>query len=119
MAYIKNCKDDRACLTCKYKSGYSLQDKMGKNFKMERKNAYTNIYNSVPLMGIEAIPRLKKLGLTNFRLDFTLEKDIRQIQSLYYDYLHGIINDKDVLVFMDEYKKTQETTKGHFFRGVL
>lgn len=119
MAYIKNCKDDRACLTCKYKSGYSLQDKMGKNFKMERKNAYTNIYNSVPLMGIEAIPRLKKLGLTNFRLDFTLEKDIRQIQSLYYDYLHGIINDKDVLVFMDEYKKTQEITKGHFFRGVL
>ena len=119
MAYIKKCKDDSNCKTCKFANGYSLQDRMGKNFKTERKNGFTNIYNSVPIMSIEAINKLGKAGVTNFRLDFTFEKDISQIQNLYYNYLNDIIDENMVNDFMRDYKKTNEVTNGHFFRGVL
>ena len=119
MAYVKNCKDDNSCKTCNFANGYSLLDRMGKSFRMERKNGFTNIYNSLPIMSIESLPKIQKAGVTNFRLDFTFEKDIREIQKIYYDFLYNIIDEEEVKEFMKEYKKTHEVTNGHFFRGVL
>lgn len=119
MAYIKNCKDDNSCKTCNYANGYSLLDRKGMEFAMERRNGFTNIYNSVPIMSIEALPKIRKAGVSNFRLDFTFEKNIKEIQDIYYDYLYNAIELQEVKAFMKEYKKTQGVTNGHFFRGVL
>lgn len=119
MAYVKNCKDDNNCRSCNYANGYSLLDRKGMEFRMERKNGFTNIYNSVPIMSIEAINKIKNAGVTNFRLDFTFEKNIKEIQGIYYDYLYNIIDESRVNEFMKDYKKTHEVTNGHFFRGVL
>jgi putative protease len=119
MAYIKNCKDDNSCKTCNFASGYSLSDRMGKKFRMERRNGFTNIYNAVPIMSLESLPKIEKAGVTNFRLDFTFEKNIKEIQKKYYDYLYNKINEEEINEFMKQYKKKHEVTNGHFFRGVL
>ncbi|MDY0236782.1 MAG: DUF3656 domain-containing protein [Gudongella sp.] len=119
MAYIKNCKDDNSCKTCNFASGYSLNDRMGKKFRMERRNGFTNIYNSVPIMSLESLPKIEKAGVTNFRLDFTFEKNIKEIQKKYYNYLYNKTSDEEINEFMKEYKKLHEVTNGHFFRGVL
>lgn len=119
MAYIKKCKDDSTCNTCSFAKGYSLLDRKGMKFRMERKEGFTNIYNSVPIMSLEALPSIKKAGVTNFRLDFTFEKDIKEIQGIYYDYLYNRIEENEINEFMKDYKKTHEVTNGHFFRGVL
>ena len=119
MAYIKNCKDDNNCKSCNFANGYSLLDRMGKEFRLERKNGFTNIYNSVPIMSLEALPKIRKAGVTNFRLNFTFENNIKEIQDIYYDYLYNTIDEQEVNEFMKEYKKKHEVTNGHFFRGVL
>jgi putative protease len=86
---------------------------------MERGEGFTTIYNSVPLMVPESLISFREKGITLFRLEFTVEEDIRDIQSLYYDYLNGKINRSEVDDFMKSYKLGNEITSGHYFRGVL
>jgi putative protease len=119
MAVVKGCKDDSECKNCRFAHGYRLRDRMGKEFAMERGEGFTTIYNSVPLMVPESLISIRDKGIALFRLEFTIEEDIKGIQSLYYDYLNGKINRSEVDDFMKSYKLGNEITNGHYFRGVL
>lgn len=119
MAVVKGCRDDSECRNCRFAHGFKLRDRMGKDFAMERGEGFTTIYNSVPLMVPESLNSIKEKGITLFRLDFTIEDDIREIQILYYDYLYGNISRSEVDEFMKRYKLRNEITNGHYFRGVL
>ena len=119
MAYIKGCKDDKACRTCQYADGFMLKDRMGKNFMMKRGEGFTTIYNSVPLMVLDRLEEVQKSGVTSFRLDFTIEDNIIEIQEKYYDYLNRTIDKNEAVSFMNEYKSNTEVTNGHFYRGVV
>jgi putative protease len=119
MAYLKGCKDDRGCKTCQYSEGFMLKDRIGKNFRMQRGNGFTTIYNSVPVMILDRLEDVQKSGVTSFRLDFTFEENISEIQEIYYDYLNNKVGKNDAISFMNEYKSKNEVTNGHFFRGVV
>jgi putative protease len=119
MAYIKGCKDDRGCKTCQYSDGFMLKDRMGKKFRMQRGDGFTTIYNSVPVMILDRLDEVQKSGVTSFRLDFTFEENITEIQEMYYDYLNKIVDRNEAVRFMDEFKLKNEVTNGHFFRGVV
>ena len=120
MALVKNCKDDRECNTCPYKSGFGLRDRKGIDFYMERDRGYTTIYNSVPLMVLEHIHQVFDCGIDMIRLDFTFEdENIREIQEIYYDYANNIIDYDMVEKYIKNYRSKKHITKGHYFRGVI
>ena len=119
MAVIKGCKDDSECGSCRFAKGFKLRDRMGKDFAMSRGDGFTTIYNAVPVMVPESLTSIRDKGISLFRLDFTIEKDIKEIQSIYYDYLNGHITKIEVEEFMKFYKLSNEITNGHYFRGVL
>ncbi|NLY44683.1 MAG: U32 family peptidase [Tissierella sp.] len=120
MALVKGCKDDKECSTCNFAKGYGLKDRMDMVFYMNRNGGSSTIYNSVPVMVLDSLKSILNSGVTDIRLDFTLEKDhIRQIQSVYYDYLHSRIDEDQARDFIDEFKEHTSITKGHYYRGIL
>ena len=120
MALVKGCKDDRECKTCKFADGYGLNDRMDKTFYMSRKEDYTNIYNSVPLIVLDSMDQIYSSGISSGRLDFTIEREnIKEIQTAYHKYIKNIWNEKEAREFIGKIKDTTEITKGHFFRGVV
>jgi len=120
MALVKGCKDDSNCNTCKFARGYGLKDRMGASFYMDRREGFSSIYNSVPLMVVDSLDKIFKSGLSMGRLDFTIERDkVREIQSIYYDHAKGIIGSDEVGEFLGTYKEINNITNGHFFRGVI
>ncbi len=120
MALVKGCKDDSECQACNFADGYGLNDRMNKTFYMSRKDGFTTIYNSVPLMLLDSMDQIYKAGISMGRLDFTIEKDnIKDIQNAYYNYTKNIWDEKEARIFIEKIKDTSEITKGHYFRGVL
>lgn len=120
MALIKGCKDDKGCRECNFAKGYSIKDRIGANFQMERKEGFTNIYNSVALMVLDNLKQIYNSGISMARLDFTLEsKDIKDIQEAYYDYAKGLIDDNEAREFMENFRENKSITNGHYFRGVM
>lgn len=103
---------------CKCKASGSfgqLKDRYRKEFPvyMNCRQCYNVIYNSVPLSLHQNIHKLKKLGITAFRLDFTTEtgKAVKRIINFYEDILVNGQEKKAVVPF-------SEYTNGHFKRGV-
>lgn len=93
---------------------------MDKNFFMSRKEGFTSIYNSVPLMVLDSMDQIYKAGICIGRLDFTLmSENIEKIQDAYYKYINDIWDEREARDFIDNIKNTKEITKGHFFRGVV
>lgn len=92
-----------------------LKDRYRKEFPvyMNCRQCYNVIYNSVPLSLHQNICKLKKLGITAFRLDFTTEtgNDVDKIISFYKKVLSEPENKKQKAPFA-------EYTNGHFKRGV-
>lgn len=120
MSLVKGCVDDSNCNTCKFASGYGLKDRIGTTFYMDRKEGLTSIYNSVPTMVLDNLDKVFKSGLSLARLDFTIEKEnIKEIQSIYYDYAKGAVGEETVKQYLMEFRKTNDITNGHFFRGVI
>ena len=120
MALVKGCKDDKECTTCNFNKGYGLKDRMDAVFYMERKQGFTTIYNSVPLMVLDNLNSVYKSGVETARLDFTREtEDIKSIQIAYYDYINGLIDDSEVREFVEKFRFNNKITNGHYFRGVL
>jgi putative protease len=70
-------------------------------------------------MILDRLDEVQKSGVTSFRLDFTFEENITEIQEMYYDYLNKIVDRNEAVRFMDEFKLKNEVTNGHFFRGVV
>ncbi len=120
MALVKGCKDDKECVTCNFNKGYGLKDRMDATFYMERKQGFTTIYNSVPLMVLDNVDTVYKSGVETVRLDFTREtKEIRNIQTAYYDYINGMLNDTEIREFVEKFRFNNKITNGHYFRGVM
>ena len=119
MAIVKGCKDDKSCKNCRYAHGFKLEDRLGKLFPMERGDGFSTIYNSVPIMVPDSIKAIEEKGISMLRLDFTIEDKVHEIQRIYYDFLTNLIDRDTVEQFMNDYKKNNEITNGHFFRGVV
>ncbi len=120
MALVKGCKDDGQCKTCNFAQGYELKDRMNVNFPMLRGEGFTTIFNSVPVMVLDSIERIKAAGISSLRLDFTYELEgIGDIQEVYYDYIRGIIGEREVSNFIEEYRSKTNITNGHYFRGII
>ena len=120
MSLVKNCKDDSKCKSCLYREGFGLRDRKNIDFYMERKSGTTTIYNSYPLMVLDSLDKIYDAGIDMVRLDFTFEKDgIKDIQDIYYDYAKGIASKSEANEFLQEYRKENNITRGHYFRGVI
>lgn len=120
MALVKGCKDDKDCLSCNFAKGYGLKDRMDMTFYMTRDIGFSTIYNSVPLMVIDSIKSILNSGISDIRLDFTIENEnINEIQSIYYDYINDLVSQEDVNVFISKFKEHTNITKGHYYRGIL
>lgn len=120
MALIKGCKNDKACKVCEYSQGYGLRDRLNMDFYMSRKEGFTTIYNSVPLMVLDKLDDIFASGISTVRLDFTLEKEnIYPIQSIYYDYINGIIDYVTMNDYLQDIRKDNNITNGHYFRGII
>jgi len=118
-ALVKGCKDSKECERCKYNSGFGLKDRKKLTFELLRKGEYTTIYNSQALMALDFMDKIYTNGVNMVRLDFTIESEIKDIQSVYYEYANKNIGKDDVLDFINNYKRKYGITKGHYFRGVL
>ena len=120
MSLVKGCKDDRNCGSCNFAKGYGLKDRMNVTFYMDRREGFTNIYNSVPLMVLDSLKQIYNSGVSMARLDFTIEsKSIRDMQKAFYDYSKGIIDDNEARDYVDKLRENNNITKGHYFRGVM
>lgn len=120
MSLAKGCKDDKSCKKCNFAKGYAIKDRIGANFQMERKEGFTNIYNSVPLMVLDNLKQIYNSGISMARLDFTIEsKGINDIQRAYYDYAKGLIDDNEAREYIDIFRENKSITNGHYFRGVM
>lgn len=122
IAIYKKCKGSNNCSLCKNNGEFGLKDRKGKVFPLYRKDNYTTIYNSEPLVMLEYLDELLKGKIDYYRLDFTIENDdmIKDIQAIYYDYINGLINRNEAKEFVKKLKaKGIDITKGHYYRGVL
>lgn len=120
MAIVKGCKIDKGCKSCNYANGYGLKDRTDVVFRVERKEGFSNIYNSVPLMLLDSLDKISNDGVDMFRLDFTNEiRNVATIQKMYYDYLNEDIDLNRVKEFLQDFKEETPITNGHYFRGIL
>lgn len=120
MSLAKGCKDDKNCKECNFAKGYAIKDRIGATFQMERKEGFSNIYNSVPLMVLDSLKQIYNNGISMARLDFTLEtRDIKDIQKAYYDYSKGLIDDNGAREFIEMFRGNKSITNGHYFRGIM
>lgn len=120
MALVKGCKNDKNCASCQYAKGYGIKDRMNVTFKMERREGFSNIYNSVPLMVLDNLKQIYNSGISMARIDFTIEsKNVRNIQRAFYDYSKGILDDNAAREFLDKFREDTSITNGHYFRGVM
>jgi putative protease len=120
MSLVKGCKNDKGCESCQYAKGYGIKDRMNITFKMDRRDGFTNIYNSVPLMVLDSLKQIYNSGVSMARIDFTTEsKNIRSIQRAFYDYSKGIIDDNGAREFIESFRENTSITNGHYFRGIL
>lgn len=116
---IKGCIDERNCENCNYKNGYYLRDEKGYSFRVERKSSQTIIYNSKPLMILQEIDDLNKIGIEWFRLNFTFEANIDKIVDIFSKFINGEMSKTEVNDYLNNLKINQQITKGHINRGIL
>lgn len=119
MSVIKDCDSLDNCETCELKEGYGLLDRKDMIFDFKRNKNSTIIYNSQPIVIPEHLKKIYDSHIDMVRLNFTKEENIREIQSLYYDFANGNITIEEVEQRVKELKTKEGITKGHFFRGVL
>ena len=120
MSLVKGCKDDKNCSRCNFAKGYGIKDRMNATFYMDRRDGFSTIYNSVPLMVLDSLKQIYNTGISMARLDFTIEtKGIKAIQRIHYDYSRGNIEEREVKEFFNKYKEDNNITNGHYFRGII
>ncbi len=93
----------------------TLKDRYKKNFQVvcNCEFCYNTIYNTLPLSLAKEAQEVKSLGISRYRLNFTLEnrEETEKIARGFAKvYLQGEAPDGDL--------SQMETTKGHFARGV-
>ena len=93
----------------------TLKDRYKKNFQVvcNCDFCYNTIYNTLPLSLAKEVQEVKSLGISKYRMNFTLEnrEDTEQIARGFAKvYVEGQMP--------NAYLTQMETTKGHFTRGV-
>lgn len=120
MALVKGCTNDKECTSCNFNKGYGLKDRMDATFYMERKQGFTTIYNSVPLMVLDNLDSIFKSGIDTTRLDFTRDtKNITKLQLAFYDYINDLIDEETMKDFVAKFRFDNKITNGHYFRGIM
>ena len=71
----------KPCNLCKSSNEYSLKDRNGKKLRLINNNCTTKLMDYQEINYIDKIPKLKELGITNFRVDLLDEEpnEIKQI----------------------------------------
>lgn len=104
----------RLCLT----TPFGLRDRKNKILPLLRTgNCITEIFNSQHLILIEFLQELQKMGVSKFRLEFTNETEAEMHQAI--TAYQTALQTKNIDVdWLEQYKQTQDYTKGHYHRGV-
>ncbi len=111
MSLMKNCKNMQDCNVCSYRNKYSLKDRKGVYFNVEREHRLTHIYNSVPLSVIGKTEDFVRLNIEYFLIDTKwLESPEEVIDTLYCE-----INGVRTLNILKE----NNFTRGHYFKNIL
>ena len=71
----------KPCNLCKSSNEYSLKDRNGKKLRLINNNCTTKLMDYQEINYIDKIPKLKELGITNFRVDLLDEEpnELKQI----------------------------------------
>ena len=108
-------KKNYECNRTAFKKGYALRDKMGMNFPIQTdcRNCIAYILNCKTLDTAPKFNALKNVGAEYFRLIFTEENETTIINTIlrYKSAIGKQIENKAITALND-------TTYGHFFRGV-
>ncbi|NMR85312.1 hypothetical protein HKB06_05850, partial [Vibrio parahaemolyticus] len=75
--------------------------------------------NSKPLMILQEIDDLNKIGIEWFRLNFTFEENIDKIVDIFSKFINGEMSKTEVNDYLNNLKINQQITKGHINRGIL
>lgn len=101
---------------CDKKAGkLYLKDRYGKYFPVKNncRECYNTIYNTTPLLLFDYAHEFERMGITQFRISFTIEstEQVKEILALYQNvFLSGSTTVREA------YGK--EYTNGHYKRGV-
>ncbi|MTL48512.1 U32 family peptidase, partial [Turicibacter sanguinis] len=97
---------------------FGLRDRKNKILPLLRTgNCITEIFNSQHLILIEFLQELQKMGVSKFRLEFTNETEAEMHQAI--TAYQTALQTKNIDVdWLEQYKQTQDYTKGHYHRGV-
>ena len=111
MSMLKNCRNLQDCKDCAYRNKYSLKDRKGVYFNVERENRLTHIYNSVPLTLIGKVKDFINANIEYFMVDTKwLDSPEEVIDALYCE-----INGVQVSGILKE----NSFTRGHYLKNIL
>lgn len=101
---------------CDKKAGrLYLKDRYGKYFPVKNncRECYNTIYNTTPLLLFDYAHEFERMGITQFRISFTIEsaEQVKEILALYRNVFLS-----DTATVREAYGK--EYTNGHYKRGV-
>lgn len=71
----------KPCYLCKNSNKYSLKDRNGKKLRLINSNCITKLMDYQEINYIDKIPKLKELGITNFRIDL-LDEEPNEIEQI-------------------------------------
>lgn len=111
MSMLKNCKNLQDCDKCEYRKKYSLKDRKGVYFNIERENSLTHIYNSVPLTLIGKVNDFVKNNIEYFFIDTKWLEEPEEIIDALYCEINGV-QTSNVL-------EENNFTRGHYLKNIL
>lgn len=111
---LKGCVNDRQCPTCQYHTDQYLKDEMNVEFRIERKDGISTLYNSYPISMVDQLDRIRDAGVDRILLDFTLEEDIQYIIDSFVKAIDKQLTDLDQKLI----EKYKDITYGHYYRGI-
>lgn len=111
MSIIKKCKNIQDCEKCSYRNKYSLKDRKGVYFNIERENRLTHIYNSVPLTILGKAQEFVKKNIEYFFIDTKFLENTKEVIDTLYSEINGI-ETENIL-------KENSYTRGHYLKNIL
>lgn len=97
---------DKECNVACNKESYRLKDRKGAEFTVQTDtNCKSYIYNSVPTYLLNEIDSIKKLNISNFRLDF-VDESCQEVMEI----IDNLRDNREV--------DMQKYTRGHYRRGI-
>ncbi|WP_313342563.1 U32 family peptidase [Sedimentibacter sp.] len=111
MSLIKNCKNLQDCSTCEHRNKYSLKDRKGVYFNIERDNRLTHIYNSVPLSILGKTEDFADKNIDYFMVDTKWLDNTEDVIDTLYCEINGV-KTANIL-------KENSFTRGHYLKNIL